>query len=71
MASRFDSGCEHQNMGVVLMVARWIPNPKVRVQILAPMPGGRSSVVELFVANEVVVSSNLIVRSILYTSPVV
>ena len=51
MASRFDSGCEHQNMGVVLMVARWIPNPKVRVQILAPMPSGYSIMVLLQISN--------------------
>ena len=34
-----------------------------RVRIPPSRPGGRSSVVELFVANEVVVSSNLIARS--------
>ena len=31
-------GASTKYIGVVLMVARWIPNPKVRVQILAPMP---------------------------------
>lgn len=29
---------DQNNMALVLMVARWIPNPKVRVRIFQAMP---------------------------------
>ena len=36
---RFESEFPDQNnMALVLMVARWIPNPKVRVRIFQAMP---------------------------------
>ena len=36
---RFESYYTDQNnMALVLMVARWIPNPKVRVRIFQAMP---------------------------------
>ena len=34
----FESHRRLQSRGVVLMVARWSPKPKVRVRILAPLP---------------------------------
>ena len=36
---RFESyHSDQNNMALVLMVARWIPNPKVRVRIFQAMP---------------------------------